>query len=88
MAAREKPQAGVSGVPFMKRTTGAEATAASIADFVSAERRRIWKGVKREGLMKEGRRAVVAGRNAWRARPYWMLVGGSERVRHEVCEQM
>jgi hypothetical protein len=30
----------------MKRTTGAELTALSIAERVSAERRRIWNGVK------------------------------------------
>ena len=38
MEAREKPQAGVSGVPFMNSTTGAEETACSIDALVSAER--------------------------------------------------
>ena len=41
MDAREKPHCGISGVPFMKRTTGADATAASMDFLVSSERRRI-----------------------------------------------
>lgn len=40
MLALEKPHCGVSGVPFMKRTTGAEATALSIAERTSSERSR------------------------------------------------
>lgn len=40
MLAREKPHWGVSGVPFMNRTTGAEATALSIAALVSVDKRR------------------------------------------------
>lgn len=40
MVAREKPHCGVSGVPFMKRTTGAEPTALSIAWRVESERYR------------------------------------------------
>src|SRR5271154_6669692 len=39
----EKPHWGVSGVPFMKRTTGAEATALSIAVRTSCDRRRVWR---------------------------------------------
>jgi hypothetical protein len=38
----------------MKRTTGAEATALSIADRVSSESRRIWKGVRKGFAEKEG----------------------------------
>lgn len=45
MLALENPHCGVSGVPFINRTTGAEATALSIADRVSSESRRICKGV-------------------------------------------
>ena len=41
MLAREKPHCGRSGVPFMNSTTGAEATALSIAVRISVERRRI-----------------------------------------------
>jgi hypothetical protein len=33
----EKPHCGVSGVPFMNRTTGAEATALSIAVLTSCD---------------------------------------------------
>jgi hypothetical protein len=43
MVAREKPHCGVSGVPFMNRTTGAEETALSIAVRVSLDRRRAWR---------------------------------------------
>jgi hypothetical protein len=43
MLAREKPHCGVSGVPFMNRTTGAEATALSIAVRVSLDKRRAWR---------------------------------------------
>lgn len=71
MLAREKPHCGVSGVPFMKRTTGAEATALSMADRVSDEMRRAdgswnagrWNAVgKRWCCKKPGERA--AGRNS------------------------
>lgn len=40
MLARENPHCGVSGVPFMKSTTGADATALSIAWRVSADMNR------------------------------------------------
>ena len=50
MLALEKPHCGVSGVPFMKRTTGAEPTALSMAALTSVDRRRTWiGGVKRDG---------------------------------------
>jgi hypothetical protein len=68
MLARENPHCGVSGVPFMKRTTGADATALSIADFVCSERNRAWracgswKAVNR-GVKTSGDREK--GRNAW-----------------------
>lgn len=52
MVAREKPHWGVSGVPFMKRTTGAEAMALSIAARVSSERRRAWRGESIRGAAK------------------------------------
>jgi hypothetical protein len=38
--ARENPQAGMSGVPFIKMTTGAEEMALSISDRVWSERSR------------------------------------------------
>lgn len=38
MLALENPHCGVSGVPFINRTTGAEATALSIACRVSVDR--------------------------------------------------
>jgi hypothetical protein len=49
MLAREKPHCGVSGVPFMNRTTGAEATALSIAVRVSLDKRRAWRAEGIEG---------------------------------------
>ena len=50
MLALENPHCGVSGVPFMNRTTGAEATALSIAPRTSFDRSRAWNGVmKRVG---------------------------------------
>jgi len=48
MLARENPHCGVSGVPFMKSTTGADPTAFSMAVFVSLERKRAARGVMRE----------------------------------------
>lgn len=49
MVAREKPHCGVSGVPFINRTTGAEETALSIAVRVSLDRRRAWRTEGMEG---------------------------------------
>jgi hypothetical protein len=72
MLAREKPHCGVSGVPFMKSTTGAEATALSIAALVSVERRREAMG---ENLGEANR--VAAGRTAWRSA--WVLLVGYSR---------
>ena len=43
MLARENPHWGVSGVPFINKTTGAEATALSIAALVSVDKRRAWR---------------------------------------------
>jgi hypothetical protein len=68
MLALENPHCGVSGVPFMNKTTGADPTALSIAALTSLERHRAWNGViKRSGA--EGRvagvLARVAARNAW-----------------------
>lgn len=65
MLAREKPHCGVSGVPFMKSTTGAEATALSMAVRVSVEMKDFWRAVKRverRGL-RRGRRAVAKSWN-------------------------
>lgn len=63
MLAREKPHWGVSGVPFMKRTTGADPTALSMAWRTASERRRRWAASERrngEGVF--GLRGVAAGR--------------------------
>lgn len=46
--ARENPHCGVSGVPFINKTTGAEAIALSMAARVSSERKRIELGERRE----------------------------------------
>lgn len=47
MLALENPHCGVSGVPFMNSTTGADATALSIALRVSVERKDFWRAAKR-----------------------------------------
>ena len=49
MLAREKPHCGVSGVPFMNKTTGAEETALSMAVRVSLDSRRAWRADGMEG---------------------------------------
>ena len=45
MLARENPHCGKSGVPFINKTTGVNATALSIAALVCVERRRHCEGV-------------------------------------------
>jgi hypothetical protein len=65
----EKPHWGVSGVPFINRTTGAEATALSIAVRTSCDRKRVWRrwcDIRgwREEAVAEGRRAATAPRRA------------------------
>jgi hypothetical protein len=62
MAAREKPHCGVSGVPFMNSTTGAEATALSIAERTSVDRKDFWRAAKRGE-----RRGLRRGRRVWEA---------------------
>ena len=47
MLARENPHCGISGVPFMKSTTGLEETADSIAVRVSVESDLYCEGVRR-----------------------------------------
>jgi len=61
MLALENPHCGVSGVPFMNSTTGAEVTASSIAFLVSADRNRAAMGEMRWNLVASG-----AGRAARR----------------------
>lgn len=60
MLALEKPHCGVSGVPFMNKTTGAEATALSIAARTSFDSNRAWNGVmNRVGAKARDADAVV-----------------------------
>ena len=67
MLARENPHCGVSGVPFMKRTTGAELTALSIACLVSVERYREAMGARNRGWENlEAKTVGAAGRAACR----------------------
>lgn len=47
MLARENPHCGVSGVPFMNKTTGLDSTALSIAVRVSVESSRKVVGASR-----------------------------------------
>lgn len=64
MLARENPHCGVSGVPFMNRTTGAEDTASSIAVRVSADKKRLAMGeIRGENL--EAKDGAAARRKAW-----------------------
>jgi hypothetical protein len=65
MLALENPHCGVSGVPFMNRTTGAEAIALSIAARTSLERNRAWNGVMKP-VGADGRVAGVLARVAAR----------------------
>lgn len=62
MLALEKPHCGVSGVPFINSTTGAEATALSIACRVSVDRNDFWSWAKRgeRSGLRRGRRACPA----------------------------
>jgi hypothetical protein len=63
MVALENPHCGVSGVPFMNKTTGADPTALSIACRVSVDRyRRAMGEIRRENLEAN----VGAGRAACR----------------------
>jgi hypothetical protein len=66
MLALENPHCGVSGVPFMKSTTGDEAMALSIAERTSSESRRAWKGVRKRAV-GIGRAVLArdAARKAW-----------------------
>jgi hypothetical protein len=61
MLALEKPHCGVSGVPFINNTTGADATALSIACFVSADKN---LADIDEGNLEANR---GTGRAAWRS---------------------
>lgn len=70
MLALENPHCGVSGVPFMNKTTGDEATARSMAERTSSDSRRAWKGVRKRAavgvvIVKRGALARVAARKAW-----------------------
>jgi hypothetical protein len=82
MLAREKPHWGVSGVPFMKSTTGAEPTALSIAALVSEDKRRAWR---MEGRVKAGVRTACSaegreiGRKACGRRVSGLTERGSDR---------
>lgn len=74
MDVRLNPHCGVSGVPFMKSTTGAEATALSIALRTSSESSLVWE---REEVIR-GRRVldVARGESAARApRKAWLECG-------------
>jgi hypothetical protein len=57
MLALENPHCGVSGVPFMNKTTGADATALSMALRTSFDRSRAWNGV----MKRVGAKGRVAG---------------------------
>lgn len=79
MLALEKPHCGVSGVPFMNSTTGAEATALSIACLVASDRRR---SCARDS-MGDRRKAGAAGLEARDARDD---AAGRAACRSSCCE--
>lgn len=79
MLAREYPHCGVSGVPFMNSTTGADATAFSIAERTLAVRKRRWG---RRGW-RRGRRGEVWGRGRRRGVREWVEVVERGRRRME-----
>lgn len=63
--ARENPHCGVSGVPFMNSTTGADPTASVMAVLVSADRkRRVMEPAAGRG--KRVKAEEGEGRAAWR----------------------
>jgi hypothetical protein len=62
MLALENPHCGVSGVPFMNSTTGAVATALSIACRVSVDKKAFWSCANRGE-----RSGLLAGRRLWPA---------------------
>lgn len=70
MLAREKPHWGVSGVPFMKSTTGAEATAFSMAWRVVSESRRVWKAERKGAGRMAAADRMAMGRAPCR-KPCW-----------------
>jgi hypothetical protein len=79
MLALEKPHCGVSGVPFMNRTTGDEATARSIAERTSSDRSLAWKGVRKRA---EGRGRAVLARVAARKACGLLECATSRVLRH------
>lgn len=83
MEALLKPQAGVSGVPFMKRTTGADPTACSIEALVSAERHLLIDGVRSCGKVRG--MGVKLGRAV--ARSACSIVSLSVSFRHGIDEE-
>jgi hypothetical protein len=77
MLALEKPHWGVSGVPFMNKTTGEEATALSMAERTSSESSRAWKGVRKRAV---GVGRVVLARVAARKACYLLARGVGEKI--------
>jgi len=84
MVVRLKPHWGVSGVPFMNSTTGAEATALSIAARTSVDSSRVCerceliKGCSVEWVAP-GRREERAPRRAWYCKDNFVSLGLEER---------
>lgn len=75
MDAREKPHCGISGVPFMNKTTGADATAASIDFLVSSESlRMLCVKVGVSGWKEERMDGRAAARRAWEWLVYFHCV--------------
>lgn len=70
MVVRLKPHWGVSGVPFMNRTTGADATALSIAARTSVDSSRVCESCEvtkgcRVEWVAPGRSEEKTPRRAW-----------------------
>lgn len=62
MLALENPHCGISGVPFINNTTGADDTALSMAVRVSVDRKALWRTANRGES-----RGLWRGRSAWPA---------------------
>lgn len=88
MLARENPHCGVSGVPFMNRTTGAEATALSMAALVSAEMKRACKVVAGPEANDQGLGMTLPfGTDRAMPREAWMLLRVNTLIRAKVAQK-
>lgn len=89
---RLNPHCGVSGVPFMNRTTGADATALSIALRTSVDNRRVCKSdeeIRGRSVVEvaPGERAARAPRRACIPKSLAWLLGFNDLEEIYPCSQ-